>query len=177
MAGQIRIPVVNPDQRINRQAIADLPEYLSDEDDAAVCRQLLEVAYRASFSLPGTTTVGMLAEMIEKSEPDTRRFFLEAAEKISGVAEIKAEREREAAERAARIRQMHRPSRLVLTPTGYRDVAEERLEADRQQAELASLAAAREHEQQQREVEADRRREHQQARDEQARRELPEHLQ
>jgi hypothetical protein len=170
----IRIPVVDENQRLDRQAIRDLPEYLSDGDDRRVCRQLLKTAWKAA--LPATTTVGAVAEMLEKSDPGMRRFFLEGAEKISGVAEERAEREREELERANRARLANRPSRPVFVDGKWRDLQEEELEAQRIQSELASRAAAREHEQAQRRAEAEQARIAKKRGDAARRQLLPEHL-
>jgi len=170
---RILVPVVDPNQPLNRKAIADLPLYLEDEDDRAGTRQLMEVAYLAA--LPGTTTVVSLADMFEDCDTKSLRFFRESAEKLASITEKRAERQREEAERAARVKLANNPSQLTLTPAGWKDLAEEAREALRTDAELRSRQAQREAEQERRELEAQASDEYRAAREAQRARELPAH--
>jgi hypothetical protein len=171
MSDQLYVPVRDEHERLDARAVSDLPLYVDDEEDRQVTSALLKVG-----QLARVPTVGMLAKVVESCDPRERKTFLERLRRIAGVDEVRAEREREAAERAARIKMANRPSTLTLTAAGWKDLTEEAAEALRVEQELNSRRARREADMAQRAIEAQHTTEYQQARDEQRRRELPQHL-
>ena len=171
MSDQLFVPVRSESEPLNAQAIADLPNYVDDPEDREVTSWLLKVG-----QLAGVKRVGTLARLVESCDPHERKTLLDRLRRIAGVDEACAEREREAAERAARIKMATRPSTLVPGPNGWYDPAEQEAEGRRVEAELASRAAQREAEQAQRAFEAQASDEYRAARDEARRRELPPHL-
>jgi hypothetical protein len=171
MTDNLYVPVVREDQPLDVRAVIDLPKYLDDPDDAAVTSKLLQVG-----QLAGVATIGELNAVIESCTDAERKTLGDLLRRVSGVTDRRREREREQAERAARVKQANNPSHLVPGPTGWYDPAEQAAEALRTKQELASRARQLEHEQAQRRLEAEASDEYKQALAAQRARELPEHL-
>ena len=173
-----RIQIPYRDRSALLTDVADAARELPTDEARAIVRSLV----LGELVGGSATTVGELLDKIEQATPAERRKMLDDARVGAGLpttATVEAHQAAEMASHAARIKAgaETRPLRLAYSESGgFVDLNERDDEAARARAKEESLRRAREDRLAERAVEAEAIREHDEARAEQVRREVPDQM-
>jgi hypothetical protein len=112
-AFDIKLPVGDPRQPLDAKAVSELPSFLEDPDDRAICRELLSgFLFNAGDSVK---TIGALATVLDAADQPLRRRLLDVLRQRVGMPTTGEE----LAEHATRTHVPDtRPVRTVLLPSG-----------------------------------------------------------
>jgi hypothetical protein len=180
---RLALPVDRANEPLTIRKALELSAYVTDADDRVVTRELMLLMHEIGERVGGQLGLGDWSEILEKDlSPAQRKGLISRMRRRAGlesVEEIEAAEHYTSVQRNALARAANdtRPMRLVYSPSGaIIDANDAEDEAARQRAAAASLAAQRQAEQAQRDVEAEARRQHEAAQAERLRAELPDHL-